>query len=224
MHGAGWNKRTLRNAPLRYEPEDNIGILLGSASGDLTRLDADFEGVPGVTDLLFRELTLTFGRATSQHSGRLVKCKTKNQNFVLPNAMADHPRLPLHNGEKSLMVFQVMSSKTQAMVPPSIHPGTGEEIVWQSESAPLEIEAPELIRRVGLEAFLMAVTQFWPARGTRNEAAMALARVLLEALGAKHPDDEERIELVDALIVEVAMAGGDGEASRVGKERARNTL
>jgi hypothetical protein len=81
-----------------------------------------------------------------------------------------------------------------------------------------------MLRRVGLEAFLMAVARFWPARGTRNEAAMALCRVLLEALAPHHPNDAERIEIVDMLVLEVAMQGGDGEASRHGKERAAATL
>ena len=71
------------------------------------------------------------------------------------------------------------------------------------------IHAPELLRRVGIEAFLMAVRQFWPARGTRNEAAMALARVLLEAMAAHHPDDAERIAIVDNLVDR--HGGGDGE-------------
>jgi hypothetical protein len=68
----------------------------------------------------------------------------------------------------------------------------------------------------------MAVRQFWPARGTRNEAAMALARVLLEANPSG--DDGQRTDLVDTLVLAIAMAGGDGEASRTGKERAAATL
>jgi hypothetical protein len=81
-----------------------------------------------------------------------------------------------------------------------------------------------VLRRVGTEAFLMVIRQFWPARGTRNEAAMALARVLLEAMAARYPNTEELIATVDALVVATAMAGGDGEESRDGKERASNTL
>lgn len=70
----------------------------------------------------------------------------------------------------------------------------------------------------------MVVRHFWPARGTRNEAAMALARVLLEALEEVVPEDDRQIDMVDRLVTLVAIAGGDGEVSRKGKQRAAATL
>src|SRR5262249_8063401 len=70
----------------------------------------------------------------------------------------------------------------------------------------------------------MVSRQFWPARGTRNEAAMALSRILLEVLTEAFPDDEDRIAIVDNLVTAVAVAGGDGEESAGGKQRARATL
>jgi Bifunctional DNA primase/polymerase, N-terminal len=216
--GEGWEERTLKDAVPKFKEKDNIGILLGKPSGDLVRLDADFPAIPDVTDVLFPEATMTFGRASSSRSGRLVTCKIKSTNFKLPESMRGHPRLPLHDGKPGLMVFQIQSTGTQAMVPPSIHP-SGEEVTWRSPSeiGPRTIDAPELLRRAGIEAFLMAVRQFWPARGTRNEAAWSLARVLLETLAAHHADDAERCAIVDALVVAVAMDGGDGEDSRTAR-------
>jgi hypothetical protein len=222
--GKGWQKRTLKDTIPRFKGGDNLGILLGEPSGDLVRLDPDFAAIPGVTDILFPELTLIYGRASSPRSGRLIISKVSGKDFNLPAVVKDDPRLPLHDGKPSAKVFQILSTGDQTMVPPSIHPETGEEVVWQNQVDPVEIDAAEVLRRAGIEAFLMVVAHFWPARGTRNEAAWSLARVLLEALADRYPDDEKRIEVVDGLVLEVAMAGGDGEESSDGKERARKTL
>jgi Family of unknown function (DUF5906) len=223
--GAGWNKRTLEHPVPKFKDGDNIGILLGEPSGDLVRLDPDYPALAGGVDLLWPEPTWTYGRKSSPRSGRLYISKAKSQDFKLPPSMKDDPRLPPGNdGQPSLVVYQVLGTGKQTMVPPSIHPESGEEVVWQKQIAPVALEASELTQRAGLEAFLMAVAHFWPPRGTRNEAAWSLTRVLLEVLAGKYPNDDERIALVDELVLEVAMVGGDGEESRKGKERGRKTL
>jgi hypothetical protein len=224
--GKGWTKRTLANAIPKFQQGDNIGILLGAPSGDMVRLDPDFPSIPSVTEILFPEPTLLSGRKSSPLSGRFYICKgLKSRDFQLPSkGMEEDPRLPLHNGEPGLTVFQLLSTGKQHMAPPSIHPESGEEIVWENDTPLATLDAKELLRRVGIEAFLLTVRQFWPARGKRNEAAWSLARVLLEAFATRYANDEERIAVVDALVLAVAMAGGDGEASRKGKERADATL
>lgn len=222
--GKGWNKRTLKNAPPKFKDDDNIGILLGEQSGDLMRLDRDYPEISGVMDILWPEPTLEFGRKSALRSGRLYNCKAKSKDFNLPKSMEKHPGLPLHDGEPSLMVFQILSTGKQTMVPPSIHPESGETVVWQNENTPVALDEADVLWRVGIEAFLMTVAQFWPARGTRNEAAWSLARVLLEVLAKRYPDDEELIAVIDELVLEVAMFGGDDKESRNGKERARATL
>ena len=224
--GSGWQKRTLTDPVPEFEAGDNIGILLGAPSDNLVRLDPDFETIKAVIDILFPEPTTIAGRKSSPRSTRLYSCEdTKSKDFNLPNAMKDDQRLPLHDGKRSLKVYQILGNGKQTVVPPSIHPDSGEEIRWVTPGVkPKIIERDELIRRVGIEAFCMAVRQFWPACGTRNETAMALARVLLEALNTRIEDDDERIAIVDELVVAVAMAGGDGEDSRPGKERAAATL
>jgi len=224
--GAGWTQRTLENACPAFSDGDNIGVLLGAPSGDLVRLDPDFPSIPAVRDILFPEPTTTFGRASSSHSGCLFICKgLASKDFELPPSMKNDQRLPPHDGKPGLKVFQILSTGKQTVVPPSVHPETGEEIVWQQSTAPpVAIEASELLWRCGVEAFLLAVRQFWPPRNTRNTTAMALARVLLEGLEARYADDAKRIAAVDALVVATAMAGGDGAASRNGKKRAKATL
>ena len=223
--GKGWTKRTLANACPAFSDGDNIGILLGAPSGDLVRLDPDFPGIPAVRHILFSEDTSMFGRASSPHSGRLVICKgLASKDFELPASMKSDRRLPQHNGKPGLVVFEILSTGKQTVVPPSVHPETGEGVIWQSTVPPAAIEGSELLWRCGVESFLLAVRQFWPLRGTRNPAAMALARVLLEALEPHYADEAKRIAVVDSLVTATAMAGGDGVASRNGKKRAKATL
>ena len=208
--GKGWQRRTLSDAIPEFKTGDNIGALLGAPSGGLVRLDPDFPPIPAVAEILFPEPSLIFGRASSPRSGRLHICKNiKTTNFVLPKAMKDDPRLPLHDGKPNLTVFQILSTGAQTVVPPSVNPDSGEDVVWETNNPLAAIEPKVMLRRAGLEAFLLAVRQFWPARGTRNEAAMALARVLLKSL-TDYPDDD-RIAVVDELVTAVATAGGDGE-------------
>jgi Family of unknown function (DUF5906)/Bifunctional DNA primase/polymerase, N-terminal len=225
--GQRWQKRTLADPVPEFAAGDNIGILLGDPSGGLVRIDPDFTSIAEVTKILFPEPSLVFGRASSPGSGRLFVCPglRKSKDFRLPSSLKEDHRLPLHDGKPNLTVLQILSTGKQTMAPPSVHPD-GEEVVWQSppDTKIKTLDAPELIRRAGIEAFLLVVRQFWPGRGTRNEAAMALARVLLAALAARYPDDEERITVVDELVLAVAMEGGDGEESRDGKERAAATL
>jgi hypothetical protein len=221
--GTGWTKRTLTDDIPNFDEGDNIGFLLGKPSGNVVRGDPDFQAIKEVTDILFPEQTAVFGRKSSPRSGRLYTCDIKTTNFKLPSTMKGDPRLPIHEGKPSVTVFQILSTGAQTMAPPSVHEN-GEEIAWVNTEKPLALERDELIRRVGIEAFCMAVRQFWPPYGFRNEAAMALARVLLETFATSIADDEQRIAIVDEMVLAVAMDGGDGEKSRNGKERASATL
>ena len=223
--GKAWQKRTLADPIPQFHECSNIGILLGEPSGGLVRLDYDFPRVPGVYEELFSP-SLTFGRASSPSGGRLFACEgLKTTNFNLPDSIKGDKRLPLHDGKPNLTVFQILSTGAQTMAPPSIHPDTKQVVRWETPLNGLtEIAPTELLRLVGIEATLMVACHFWPARPNRNFAAMALARVLLEALEAAEPDEDRRIDLVDRLVTLVAMAGGDGEASRKGKQRAAKTL
>jgi putative DNA primase/helicase len=194
--GPGWTKRTVADPIPNFQPGDGLGVLTGKPSGGLVRLDPDFPAIADVTRILFPAEILTFGRNSSPGSGRLCLCPDlKSEDFTLPRSVEKDPRLPLHDGKPSLKVFQVLSTGKQTMVPPSIHPN-GEPVVWQSPHHLETIGAETLLWRVGLEAFLMAVRQFWPPRGDRNYAAMALARVLLETLETRIADEDKRMTIV----------------------------
>jgi len=224
--GTGWQRRTLDDPLPQFKDGDNLGLLLGAPSGGLVRLDPDWLPIPEVTDILFPETTATFERAGTPRYGRLFICREelgKDKNFKLPNFMKDDDRLPRTSGDKpKLTVYQILTTGQQTMAPPSVHPDNGEPLVWVDRSLPVALGADVVVRRAGIEAFLLVVRHFWPGRGTRNETAMALTRVLLETFADL--GEGERINIVDDLVELVAMAGGDGKASREGKRRAEAQL
>jgi hypothetical protein len=134
--------------------------------------------------------------------------------------MEKDERLPqTADGNAKLMVYQILSTGSQTMAPPSIHPDLNKPLTWVDRQPPFTLTVEEMVRRGGIEAFLLVVRYFWPARGTRNEAAMALAGVLLRAYGTAVDTD-----LIDDLVEAVAAAGGDGDRSRKGKRRAAAQL
>src|SRR5262245_25151616 len=193
--GEGWQQRTLQDPLPEFQAGDNIGFLL---TDGIVRLDPDWPVTPEVTDLLFPEPTAIFERAGAPRYRRLFLCSEfKTKNFKLPKFMATDERLPLKDGKPKLMVYQILASG-QTMAPPSIHPDNGEQLVWVDNRPPAAINPTELVRRAGIEAFLIAVRHFWPARGERNLTAMALTRVLLQTF-AELPRDE-RCNIVDQLV------------------------
>src|SRR4029077_8096522 len=59
--GKGWQKRTLAQPIPAFQPDDNIGVLLGDPSGGLVRLDPDFQTIDAVTAILFPKPTAMSG-------------------------------------------------------------------------------------------------------------------------------------------------------------------
>ena len=66
----------------------------------------------------------------------------------------------------------------QTVLPPSIHP-SGEQVRWEDQRSPLEIDATELHRLVALIAAATLLARAWPVEGARHEASVALAGGLL---------------------------------------------
>jgi hypothetical protein len=130
--GEKWQKRTLADAVPEFRNGDNIGVLLGTPSGGVVRLDPDFPSIQDVVKILHPEPSMRFGRKSSPGSGRLLICNIKTTNFKLPDAMKEDPRLPQHQGKPNLTVFQILSTGAQTVVPPSVHHESGEEVVWES--------------------------------------------------------------------------------------------
>jgi hypothetical protein len=76
------------------------------------------------------------------------------------------------------MLCELRSTGAQTIAPPSLHP-SGEELAWSDEGEPARIAAPTLERAVARVAACALVSRHWPERGSRHQAALALAGLLL---------------------------------------------
>jgi len=166
----------------------NIGVLLGNESGGLVDLDLDWPEARTVASVMFNTFPV-FGRPGARSSHRLVRCRNakKSVKFQLPTDVLD-ARLP---DEHALVVLEVRANG-HTMFPPSIHPN-GENVTWEKFEKPQEVEWSDLRKRAGLAAFLSVCIRFWPGQGCRDDAAMALAGVLLKAgLSPEKADEATR--------------------------------
>ncbi len=71
----------------------------------------------------------------------------------------------------------------QTVVPPSLHAETGEVITFRSgcDRDPANIDAPDLVRAVSKIAAAALLVRYWPKKGSRHDAMLALAGVFARA-------------------------------------------
>ena len=209
---SGW--QTTKPDAQNFMSTQNVGILLGEASGGLIDIDLD---IPQAR-LLARETDLfaglpAFGREGDLPGHRLVVC---------PGAPAEIVQFGLPSGNglglPKDMVLEVRA-KGQTVFPPSRYlreDNSVQSLVWTTGSMPEaipEISWEELRWRAGILALLSVVLATYPAQGNRDNVCMALAGTLVR-LGVE-------ADLADDLIVTVARLAGDEEhEKRRGKARA----
>jgi hypothetical protein len=209
---SGW--QTTKPAAENFMATQNVGILLGEASGGLVDIDLD---IPQARQLA-RETDLlaglpTFGREGDLPGHMLVVCKdapAKSMQFGLPSGNG--------LGLSKNMVLEIRG-KGQTVFPPSRYlreDKSVQSLVWSAGSMPgtiPEMAWDDLQQRTGVLALLSVVLAAYPTQGNRDNTCMALAGTLVR-LGVE-------ADLADDLIVTVARLAGDEEADkRRGKARA----
>ncbi len=175
------------------ECEGNVGVILGEASSGLIDVDLDTPQAVLLAGGFLRE-TCTFGRSTKPKSHWL---------YVCPEATSER-----FKDTDGTMLLEIRSTGTQTIFPGSTHP-SGERIEFNNTLLPLEIDGDALRRTAGKLAAAALLARHWPAQGSRNETAMALAGALIR--GGWEPD------VADEFIVTVAGAAGDEEAEGRGR-------
>lgn len=198
------NKLSRENIRERLATEDfNLGVMLGQESGGLIDFDLDWPEARIVGAEVFADLP-SFGRAGAKGSHRLAICPgAKSKKLQLPAGVKD-PRLP---SEHAQCVLELRANGL-TMVPSSIHP-SGEEVQWEKRCDAPTIAYPEALKKAGLVATLSVCLRLWPAQGSRDDTAMALAGALLSA--GYDPDT------VDEWTCWVAERAGDEEWQKRGK-------
>src|SRR5262249_5053578 len=151
--------------------KQNIGVLNGEPSGH--RQDADLDAAEARL-LAPRFLPPTgwiFGHCPSAPSShRLFKTDRSLDTAFLAYCDTDGKKL-----------LELRSTGTQTVVPPSIHEETGEPVRWEQRDGIGEVPLADLEEAVGALAAAVILSRHWPQRGSRDDAAMALAGGLTSA-------------------------------------------
>ncbi|MFL5341871.1 MAG: DNA polymerase, partial [Gemmataceae bacterium] len=168
----------------------NIGNLLGTPSGGLVDVDLDSPEAIAAAPYLLPPTGWVFGRMSKprSHWEYTVRQPRKTTKFKEPvrakpqadsGDSADEDKADKNNHK--VMLLELRSTKSQTVFPPSLHEESGELIRWDEYDQPAEIDWSELLtacERVGAAALL---ARYWPAKGARHDARLALAGGLLRA-------------------------------------------
>lgn len=215
----GWQKLRWENTPeglaeaeekfnaWAKEGHGGIGVLAGEPSRDLVDIDLD--------DPLTRRLANHFLPRTSARSGRDSRPSTHYWYHAKPGTLQRTRTFKLPDGE---MIVEYRSTGAQTAIPDNIH-NTGERYLWSGEPwggarGPTEVDGRALLVQTALLGFCTLLVNFWPKRGGRHEAYLALAGGLLRVGDGVHPYWERNIGVVISAIVD-ATHDEDGVESRV---------
>lgn len=188
----GWQQLRLTEVDLPAYFDNrptNIGVLLGEPSGNLVDVDLDCAEAVALASELLPRTGCVFGRASKRASHWLYRCR------ALPRTR------PWKDVDGAVLV-ELRSTGAQTIVPPSTHP-SGEAVTWERDDEPATVEPDDLLRAVGRLAAAALLARHWPQRGSRHEAALALAGALARA--GWTPDE------VAWFVGAVARAAGDEE-------------
>jgi hypothetical protein len=182
-----------------FKDARGVGLLTGIRSGGLIDLDLDDARARLLAAEILPRTDLRHGRAGApgSHFWYVANPVPKTQQFVDPVDGA--------------MLVELRSSGAQTLVPPTRHP-TGETLVWERDGEPARIGPHDLAARAARLAAASLCAKYWPARGSRHHAALALAGILIR--GGWPVDDAAR------FVSRVAWAAGDEEW----EERSRDVL
>jgi hypothetical protein len=189
--GDGWERftTTIDDARRHFE-RGNVGLLLGAPSAGLVDVDLDCDEAIELGSAFLPETGMRHGRA-----GAVTHFWYRSADVASTAQFKD----PL---DRATLV-ELRSTGGQTMVPPSVHPDTGEPLAWISDGDPADVTEAELARAVAKVAAGALLAKHWPGNGARHSAALALEGVLLRAAWA--PDDVRR------FVQAAARAAGDEE-------------
>lgn len=215
----GWPEFEADRAKLadQFPEPSNIGFKCGAKSSGLCDLDYDWPEARRMAAHVLPEMP-SFGRASSLHSHRLVRCPDAEARvtFSLNKTLADTLKL---KGEHAAMVCELRGNGVQSILPFSVHKETGEPIEWtgggtaENLSRVPEMAWPEAERRQGLVAFLAVMLRYYPPQGDRDVFCMAVCGALVDS----GVDGDEASRFVEALAIEA----DDEEASK--RQKGRRT-
>lgn len=194
---SGWQNLRLSENDLSSvfrNPHMGIGVILGEG---LVDIDLDSTEAVELAPYFLPRTEAIFGRASKRYSHWMYYVSDTVQHRTFTDPKADGPG----QGE---MLLELRSAGHQTMVPGSIHP-SGEEVLWEKSGDPGAVDAAELTEGIGRLAAAVLLSRYWPDRGGRHIASMALAGALFRmGWGLAHVED---------FVHRVCHVAGDDEIS-----------
>jgi hypothetical protein len=171
----------------------NVGSLNGEASGGQVDVDLDCPRALAIADHFLPPSSRISGRSACPYSHRWYRL----QGLIGPTKQFRD----LDGGS----LVELRSTGTQTLKPPSSYPD-GDQAVWYRYGPPTVTAYADLLRHVSELAAATILARHWPAEGSRQDAAMALAGGLARAGWA-----EDRIL---HFVESVAVAAGDPDVKQ----------
>ena len=187
----GWQKLriTSETASSYFDgSQQNVGIILGEASGGLTDVDLDCREALQIADRFLPRTECIFGRASKPLSHRL---------YVTQLAQTVRYHDPTNN--KVLLELRAVG---QTVFPGSTHT-SGERVEWNSNGDPCRVDGDKLRRRTAALAACALVARYWPAEGGRHQLALVLGGFLARL--------DWKADGVEIFVEEAAKCAGDEE-------------
>ncbi len=158
---------------MKFSESSNVGVAVGVIGNN--RLDVDIETTDGV------ELAPAFLPRTGLIHGRPSLPRSHPWYDItgdLPDFLTlKDVEITGEDGEK--LVELRWGAGQQCMVPPSIHPDTGEQLEWYSTGEPATVNGVELAQAVRTLAAATLIVRHYPQPGSRHDLALSLAGFLL---------------------------------------------
>lgn len=200
----GWQELRLKaeDLPTHFSNGNNIGLLPGEPSGNLTDVDLDAPEAVVVAPAFLPPTALIHGRPSKRtsHPWYVTDQVVETTKFQFDEGRRGECEA---KGKKTTVLVELRSTGSQTLVYPSVHP-SGEQYAWEHEGEPARVSAADLTRRVRIVAACALLARHWPGEGSRHDAALSVAGMLLRAGWT--------INDADLFIVEAARAAGDEEA------------
>lgn len=168
----------------------NIGVRLGTASGNLVDVDLDCDAAVALAPRFLPITSAIFGRLTRPRSHWLyISAIPGKATFTDPVT-----------GKRLL---EILTNGQQAIFPGSTHKDTGELIQWYEKGDPANVSENDLVQAAKCLAAATLLAEHWPKEGSRQDAALALVGGLLRAEWTK----DETARFIEAICA----AAGDEE-------------
>jgi RecA-family ATPase len=186
----GWQKLriTAETASEHFNGmQQNIGVLLGAASGGLQDVDLDCPEALAVAPHFLPDTPATFGRKGAPGAHWLYK--------IVDGARGTKPYVdPDIEDKNEAMLVELRGTGGHTIFPGSAHADTGELIEWSEAGEPASIKYEELQRAVAHVAVGALLARHWQ-KGARDFLCAATVGVLLRA-GWDNDDIEVMLDAI----------------------------